>query len=212
MINNLKNKYTEMVNKYNSDTGKKEYIENSICQIDLDIQNRKALDLNLQKANNILNDVSNITRQHAKEKLELIVTSALRYAYDEEMDFIVDLSVKRGVPSVDFKIKTIVDGAECIKNPINSNGGGVTDVISTALRFAYLMAIDEKLAKIIVLDEPGKMVSEGVSEKYAEFIKDLADSFDMQTIYITHKDSLEHITSNTVRVTKVNKASRIQQL
>ena len=210
MINDSIRKFEVLKEKYTSNLAEQKYVLKSIDELNERVESNKELEIELQTTNIFLNEVSNKSRELAKEKLEMIVTNALQYAFDKDIKFLVNLDIKRGVPSVEFKIATMVNGVESIKNPIDSNGGGVVDIISTALRYAYLMSVEEDLAKIIVLDEPGKMISKGeVSTRYAEFINDLSDSLDIQTIFVTHNAELEELTTNLIHVTNVNGSSKI---
>lgn len=205
----LEGKIQEYKRSYERKLAQKNYIEDTIQKLSNEITNKKELDIELNKINILLNETSNISRELAKEKLQTLVTNALQFTLEKDIKFVIDLSIKRDTPSVEFKLETTVNNKKCILDPINSNGGGVIDIISTALRYAYLMAIDEGLAKILILDEPGKMISKGVSEKYAEFINDLSESFDIQTIFITHNTDLEDISPNIIKITNTNGVSKI---
>lgn len=209
MLDTEYNDFLKMKNEYESKLAQKKYIEERLNKLEVQYSNKNKELITLQKTNVILNNISNVTREAAKKKLESIVTNALQYIYEKDIEFKIILDIKRGVPSAEFKIVTTVDGVKSEKDPVYSNGGGVVDVVSTALRYSYLISIDDNLANIMILDEPGKMVSEGASEKYAKFIEYLSSKFDIQTILITHNNNLGNITPNVFEVTNVNNNSII---
>lgn len=211
MLSNEYKEFESLKLQYNKDIAQRDYINENLEGLKHILVKKEKEVMLYKKANIVLTNVSKITRNVAKEKLESIVTAALQYVYEKDIRFKIILDTKRGLPSAEFKIVTIVDGKESEKDPIYSNGGGVVDVISTALRYSYLVALNEDLADIIILDEPGKMISEGISQKYTEFVSHLAKTFNMQTILITHNDNLGNITDNVVRVENINNCSRITQ-
>ncbi len=54
----------------------------------------------------------------------------------------------------------------------------------------------------IILDEPGKMIDEDRSIKFAEYIKELGTIYGKQTIMITHNKNLSDIADETFNVSK----------
>ena len=51
-------------------------------------------------------------------------------------------------------------------------------------------------------DEPGKMISEQMSVKFAEYIKFLGSYYNRQTIMVTHNDNLSSVADKTFLVRK----------
>lgn len=161
------------------------------------------------QAQELLNNASKKARESAKAHLENIVTMALNTVHEEDCKFVIELDDQRGVPSAEFYVIKDVDG-EISKQKPTYNGGGYVDVIATALRFAYLKAFNNpKLNNAIILDEPGSMISELASIKFAEFVKKLSVMFDKQTIMVTHADSLKLVADNTILIDKINGESRV---
>lgn len=158
----------------------------------------------------LLNKASKIARESAKTHLENIVTMALNTVHEEDCRFEIELDDQRGVPSAEFYIVTEVNGEKSRQKPQSSTGGGYVDVISTALRFAYLKAFNSpRLNNAIILDEPGSMISEIASIKFAEFVKKLCIMFKKQTIMVTHAQSLRAVADNTIVIDKINGESRV---
>ena len=157
----------------------------------------------LLKTQELLNKASSLAREKAKGHLESIVTMALNQVYGNDSKFVIELDNQRGVPSAEFYVVTTVDGIESKQIPQEDCGGGYINVISTALRFAYLKAFNHpRINNAILLDEPGSMISEYASVKYAEFIQKLCELFNKQTILITHSESLKAVADNSIIVEK----------
>ena len=201
----------EAVMDYQTKVGERNSIEYDIKRLTYDIA-KALIDIELyQKVQHLLNIVSNESRQKAKKLLEQTVTSTINFVSSEQVAFEIELSTLRGKPACEFYVVTTVDGQPSRQRPQDSCGGGFVDIISTALRYAYINVFsDPVIGNAIVLDEPGKMVSELAAVKFAEFAKHLGQSFDRQTIMITHNDNLINVADNVKMVTKVNDVSIIQ--
>lgn len=72
-------------------------------------------------------------------------------------------------------------------------GGGVLDVAAFALRLASLVLRRPPVRKVLVLDEPAKMLSErgGNLERFCDLLVTLADETGFQFIIVSHNQKLE---------------------
>lgn len=204
-------KLQDALGDYNMRLGEERRIKQDIAALDLNIATQE-LNLDIfQKTQFLLNTVSNEARQKAKQLLEQTVTSAINFVSSEQVGFEIELTTLRGKPACEFYVLTTVDGETSRQRPQDSCGGGFVDVISTALRYAYINIFsDPVIQNAIVLDEPGKMVSELAAVKFAEFAKSLGQSFNRQTIMITHNDNLINVADSVKMVTKTNDVSVVQ--
>jgi DNA repair exonuclease SbcCD ATPase subunit len=150
---------------------------------------------------------------------ETIITEALKYVtQSEDYEFVIQEKTERNKASYEFYIKTIVNGEETLQDPKNANGGGFIDIISVAAKYAYLELFNNPriMNSSILLDEPGKMIDEQRSLKFAEYIKELGDSYNKQTIMITHNSSLADVADKTYYVSQgddlISKVSEIDQV
>ena len=159
----------------------------------------------------LLSSVSAQAREKAKGQLETIVTTALQYVSEDNYEFRIEpLNGKK--PGYEFYVVSTINGIESKQKPQDACGGGFVDIIATALRYAYLNAFsDPVIGNFMGLDEPGKMVSEMASVKFAEFVKHLGSSFNRQTILVTHNESLLNVADKMHIVDKINGASVVSQ-
>lgn len=203
-------KINELKSEYSKRLGRKEQLESDISNMKEELENKKELYNNLNAVNTLLTSTSNKAREVAKMKLESIVTNALRFIYEDDIEFKIELDIQRGVPSCEFYVKTFTNGVETIQKPTEACGGGYVDIISTALRFAYIEALENpKIGNAILLDEPGKQIDENASVKFAEFVKDLGETFDRQIIMITHNNNVMNVADKTFVVDQSNGVSKI---
>jgi len=132
------------------------------------------------------------TRIQALASIEEIVTAALREIYGEDYIFTLEMkevSSKEGENTGLFTIlpciEKVIDGKR-VKRPIKgSNGGGVLEIISVLLRFAF--GTYNNYNGIYILDEALSAVSkDGVMEKLLIFLDRYITELGLQVILITH--------------------------
>jgi ABC-type lipoprotein export system ATPase subunit len=102
-----------------------------------------------------------------------------------------------------------------LQNPKDANGGGFVDIISVAAKYAYLELFNDPKIQCatVFLDEPGKMIDEQRSIKFAEYIKELGSNYHKQTIMITHNTSLKDVADQTYFVSQnANLISQVTEL
>ncbi|RAL26401.1 ATP-binding protein [Thermoflavimicrobium daqui] len=144
----------------------------------------------LEKVQILLQKSSDHAREQAKMQLETLVTKALQYVFGPMFRFEIELSDHGGNPTAEFYVITEWNGKPIRNKPQDSRGGGVVDIISLALRIALLETIRPRLQGPIMLDEPGKHVSEDFVVPMIEFLKSICETFGRQVIMVTHNTHL----------------------
>ena len=170
----------------------------------------------MRKAILLLGTVSDNARGSVKSSFEKIVTEALQFiTQSTDYEFVIQENKNGSKPVYEFYIKTTVDGVESLQNPIEANGGGFIDIISVAAKYAYLELFNAPriMNSSVILDEPGKMIDEQRSIKFAEYLKELGSSYNKQTIMITHNPTLATIADKTYYVTQTaDKVSHVSDM
>lgn len=144
----------------------------------------------LERVRLLLQEASDYAREQARQQVEYMVTQALQVVFGPEVEFRVELAQRRGQPEAEFYVVSRYGGVEVKSRPQDARGGGVVDVISLALRVALLETARPPLGGPLVLDEPGKHLSEEFAPNLAIFLKTLAASFGRQIIMVTHNHHL----------------------
>ena len=182
------------------------------AEIEKDIQSLKSktkaiedMNMTLEKVIQIFTQAATVSRDNARQHFEKIVTDALQFV-SQSMDyqFVIQELTGRAKASYEFYIKSTVNGVECLQKPEDANGGGFVDIISLASKYAYLEIFDDPkiMCSTLLYDEPGKMISEQMSIKFAEYIKFLGSHYGRQTIMVTHNDNLANVADKTIMVAK----------
>lgn len=145
----------------------------------------------LQQVRILFQESAAFAREQARQQIEYMVTQALQYVFGQEMEFKVVIEELRGRPEGEFLVVSTYGGDIVVETkPQDARGGGVVDVISLALRLALLQANTPYIDGPIILDEPGKHVSEEYSMQLANFLKHVSQTFHRQVILVTHDRQL----------------------
>ena len=187
-----KSMLAEINDKYNIELGKQQTLMAEINKKKAELSKLEQDSVMMSKTIAIMTQSGQIARDQAKSHFETIVTNALQYV-TQSNDYEFVIQDKGGSkPAYDFFVRSTVDGEKCMQKPEEANGGGFIDIISTTLKYAYLEIFNDPSIKnsTVLLDEPGKMISNDMSIKFAKYIKFLGNNFNRQTIMITHNDNI----------------------
>ena len=195
---NLNNNFLITKTKYDE-------ITKEIANLKSKIKSTEDLNLLLEQVIQIFTQASTVSRDNARKHFEKIITDALQFvSQSKDYEFIIQELSGRAKASYEFYIKSTVNGVECIQKPEDANGGGFVDIISVAAKYAYLEIFNDPkiMNATLFYDEPGKMISEQMSVKFAEYIKFLGSYYNRQTIMVTHNDNLSSVADKTFLVRK----------
>lgn len=213
MLDNYITKLENMKSEYQQKIGHITAIKSNINNLKSDIsiaQQQQELNNNISST---LKKAAEISRDNTKDHLEKVVTSALQFVLGKGYEFEIDLVESRGAASAEFYLKFQESGHEIKVKPEDSTGGGVIDIISTALRFAFLELLgDPVIQSSVILDEPSKMVSEGAAFKMGALIKELNNSFGRQIIMSTHNEVYGASADNELYVSQVGAYATVKEM
>jgi len=157
------------------------------------LENRKEingkLDM-LEQVRLLLQQASEFAREQARQQIEYMVTRALQYTFGPEMSFQIEISEKRGQPDAEFYVISDYDGITVRNKPQDARGGGVVDIISIALRVALLETTQPRIDAPLLLDEPGKHVSNEFAPNMGQFLKSVSRNFGRQILLVSHNQYL----------------------
>ena len=209
---NLKNSFIDKKNKYYQDLGEKRSIENNINRLEENLKkiNQESEDLIL--VDTLLKETADFSRLQSSKEIESIVTSCLDLVFNSKMEFKIELSQLRGKNSAEFFIIEMDEDKKYTYKIEDTRGGGVIDILSLALRIAFILKIYPPVKGPIVLDEPAKHVSDDYIFNIADFIKKISEEFDKQIIIISHNEHLSAIGDNSYKIYKESLHSIVDKL
>lgn len=188
-----KNRLKELENQYAH--RKAEY---TVIEKDRDTELQQMDVLKLQKeqlelVSMLLVKTADQAREAGRQRMEKVVTKALQSVFGPDFSFEIELDESGGKPVANFYVVTEDPATgEKIKNdPQTSRGGGINDIVAFALQVAVMVVYNEpKIQGPILLDEPGKHVSEDYVIRFGEFLDFISKTFNRQITMVTHQPHL----------------------
>lgn len=203
MINNiieLDNHFIKSKEYLSRELGKKDKIDEQLKSYKSKLKEIEIeLDL-LSKVNILFQKTSEFAREQAKDQIESLVTKCLQFIFESDIEFLIEIEELRGKSNADFYAINQVDDIVIKTKPELSRGGGVVDIVSLALRIAFLQTHKPRIDGPLILDEPAKHVSDEFIYNLADFLKQTSELFNRQIIMVTHNSHLAAIGSKAYRV------------
>lgn len=150
----------------------------------------------IEEAQAFLQQVAKDTQEQIRYHLEDIVNMALDTVFPMCYTFRIVFEIKRNKTEARL---CLFDGEREI-DPMFSNGGGVKDILTFALRVALLLI--SKNRRVLILDEPFKFISADLKEAAFEIMKRLSKELGVQIIAVTHDEGMMDIADKVIRVSK----------
>lgn len=188
-------------NKILNDEGKIEILENQLEKIEKSLEEKEKYSEILSQVSLLFQKTSEFAREQSKRQIEDTVTKCLQFIFETDIEFLIELSESRSVPIAEFFVQSNYSEGYSIKTkPEIARGGGVVDIISLALRIAFLQQNQPSLSGPLILDEPGKHVSNDYIFNLGEFLKQSSNVFNRQIIMVTHNPHLSQISDKSFYV------------
>jgi DNA repair exonuclease SbcCD ATPase subunit len=137
-------------------------------------------------AQKILQEIAAGVQNAAHAQIARVVSKCLETVFDSPYEFRVVFEQKRG--KTEARLAFVRDGREF--DPITEAGGGVVDVAAFALRLAALVLSRPAFRRLLVLDEPMKMLSRDYAPRVRELLESLAADMGVQFLLVTHSPAL----------------------
>lgn len=174
-LNQIIGAYKHMQNEYNKNKEKLNTI--------LEIQ-----ELSL-KAIEVLNRVQQVTREKTKREFESLVSFCLNFIFEEPYTFKLDFEKRGNLQNLNFKIEK--PGYDESYDLLSTQGGGVLNIISFALRIILMEISSPKIQGFFLADEPFANLSENYHNRASLLLEELSKKLKRQFIIISHENLLK---------------------
>lgn len=224
-IQALESELSALRTRYSQAQGQRELLQQQRDEKEQQLTQAQA-DIDLwRQVQVLLGKASEFARQQLKTRIEQTVTAALAAIFnDSTMRFEIEMKDIGGKPAADWRVVSCYEipakaGNEDVKisaytvvaSPEDAKGGGVTDVVSLALRLALLELSRPRVEGPVLLDEPGKMISKEYLPNVAEFLKQYAAKTGRQIILVTHHEALADVADVGYVVKQDNGVSEVSR-
>lgn len=197
-------------NRYQQDSGALELLKKQQTEKEQELAAaRKDIEI-WQQVQLLFSKVSEFARTQLKARIEETVTAALQAVFcDDRIRFEIDVRTVNGKPAAEWTVVSCYSDALVAASPEDARGGGVTDVVSLALRLALLELARPKPDGPIILDEIAKMVSREYLPNVAVFLKQYLQKTGRQGLMITHAEALADVADVSYRVSQADGISEV---
>ena len=208
---------SDLRSRYNQALGQKEMLERQKTGKQEALTQAKHDIVLWQQVQVLFSKVSEFARAQLKARIEETVTAALQAVFErDDIAFEIEMRTINNQPAASWSVISYYGAGEDIAtvsgSPEDARGGGVSDVVSLALRLALLELARPKPQGPVLLDEVGKHVSRNYVPNVAAFLKQYAQKTGRQIILITHDPNLAEVADVSYQVSQengVSKAARI---
>lgn len=140
----------------------------------------------LAEALTIAQAVGESIQRKAHEHVAGLVTRCLEAVFDDPYTFVIRFEKKRNRTEA----RPVFLRGDDEVDPLTAAGGGVVDVAAFALRLAVLLLKHPKPRRLVVMDEPMKMLSADYVPRVAQLLQALSSELGFQFLIVTHNESL----------------------
>lgn len=208
---------SDLRSRYNQALGQKEMLERQKSEKqEALIQAKKDIEL-WQQVQVLFGKVSEFARAQLKARIEETVTAALQAVFErDDMAFEIEMRTVNNQPAANWQVVSYYGTGDDLStvsgSPEDARGGGISDVVSLALRLALLELARPKPQGPVLLDEVGKHVSKEYAPNVAQFLKQYAQKTGRQILLITHQSDLADVADAGYRVTQENGISEVSKI
>ena len=161
------------------------------------------------KARWVLAEVGRITQETFKDRVESLVTLAIRSVYDRPFQFELKFEQQRNKAVC----LPIIKEDDFEQMPKDDMGGGIIDLVSFAFRVILWSLERPQSRNVFILDEPMKFIGKGeLLQKAGRMLRELSHRLGFQLIVITHEPELAEIADKAYMVTHNGKQSKVEEL
>jgi hypothetical protein len=216
-LNDLKDSYNQLDRNLEFLSKQRKTDSDRLAKLEIEMNNAKTKKANTQKAEILLMSKATEIRDSAIDTIESIVTTGIKFIYGDDYRVQFDKHEEQredGNKSgfkIGFQIVSETENGELVTG-INDRGGGLAEVTSSLVRFAFLKMKNHD--GFILLDESWSAVSADLKmQNLIEFIAHYVKENDLQLILNTHRaEMFGKIADNILRVQKNNGVAKVSKV
>lgn len=175
----------ELQAKMNQAIMERDYLIRQRDKMRRDLEELRQHHEDTQTAQAVIQQVVQSVQQVAHASIAGTVTRCLQTVFGDDFPhtFAIRFDQKRGRTEARL-VLVGPDGEEV--DPLDADAGGVVDVIAFALRLACLLLTRPARRRLLVADEPFKMLSREYRPAVRALLEAVSEEFGVQVVFVTH--------------------------
>lgn len=212
MLNCYDSALTNMRSHYFNALGQKQLLELQLQDNQNNLGQTRQNLATWEQVQVLFTKVSEYAREQLKTRIEETVTAALTAVFGEGYTFRINMRQLGNQPAAEWQVVSQYGDEEVAASPEDARGGGITDVVSLALRLAMLEILRPRPEGPVLFDEPAKMVSAEYAGNLAYFLKQYAEKTGRQVMLVTHNPQLAEAADKSYLVTQKDGVSDVREI
>ncbi len=212
MLNCYDSALINMQSRYNNALGQKQLLELQLQDKQNNLGQTRQNLATWEQVQVLFTKVSEYAREQLKARIEETVTAALTAVFGEGYTFRINMRQLGNQPAAEWQVVSQYGDEEVAASPEDARGGGITDVVSLALRLAMLEILRPRPEGPVLFDEPAKMVSAEYAGNLAYFLKQYAEKTGRQVVMVTHNPQLAEVADKSYLVTQKDGVSEVREI
>jgi DNA repair exonuclease SbcCD ATPase subunit len=212
MLNCYDSALTNMRSHYFNALGQKQLLEQQLQELQNRLNETRQNLATWEQVQILFTKVSEYAREQLKTRIEETVTAALTAVFGEGYTFRINMRQLGNQPAAEWQVVSQYGDEEVAASPEDARGGGITDVVSLALRLAMLEILKPRPEGPVLFDEPAKMVSAEYAGNLAYFLKQYAEKTGRQVVMVTHNPQLAEVADKSYLVTQKDGVSEVREI
>ena len=210
-LQGIEHRLATLRSEYSKAAGQKELLEAKREEVGAALGQVKYNDVLWRDVQGLLFKVNEFARGQLKIRIEETVSAALQAVFErDDIRFEIEMRSVGNQPAASWHVLSMYGDTVVKGDPESSRGGGVSDVVSLALRLALLELSRPRVEGPVLLDEVGKHVSEQYAPNVAQFLKQYAARTGRQIILVTHMAALAEVADVSCQVTQSGGVTEVQ--
>jgi len=166
----------------------------------------------LERVTILLNSLGEDRQMKAQRIIEELVTRGLQTIFDESLSFHIIQAVRGKSATVEFIVRTTLEGRVFETNVMEARGGGLAATIGFLLRLVVmLLSKGTKTENILILDETFAHVSAEYLDPLREFLRQIVDKTSVQIFMVTHQPEFAEDADKVYRFTLEDGKTQVRE-
>jgi len=206
-LEELKSDFTRIQRDFDSKVGQLKEVQLQLESVDSELNALSDEIESYGKVLGIFNSLSSSIQVEFFTVVEKLISEGLTSVFQESINFKIESSIKSQQVSLEFYL----EDSDGNKTPlIDSRGGGLVSLCGLLLRILMVRLMRNKVAQVLILDEPLAHLSVEYRSSAGELISTLSKRLGIQILMVSHLPELNEYADRLYELVKTSSGVQAQ--